>query len=200
MKSKDLYFEYIEDFADYIVEKVENDEDLFLTVIGKFEEIKEIIKEIMSVAEVDFENIKIESPDVDGYEDEYVFDCWYSDGVVEIGCESAKRDGRYLNLGGDETYLLDNVSSKIIPLCDNSNLYFVNIDGECDCDEDYDYDCPCDCHKDECFVECAKTDDGDIHGFTANKAIDNGYQSYSFYTSKTITDEDIRSILKEIGF
>ena len=144
--NKDLYFEYIEDFADYIVERVESDEDLFVSVVGKFEEVKNIIKEMFCIAEVDFESLNIESAIMNNYEDEYVLDCWCDDGVVQIGCEPAKKDGEYLNLTGDETYLLDNVSSKIIPLCEGSDLYFVNIEDECDCDEECDERCPCDCH------------------------------------------------------
>ena len=148
--NKDLNFEYIEDFANYIVEKVECDEELFVSVVGKFEEIKNIIKEIFCIAEVDFESINIESSIMDNYEDEYVLDCWCDDGVVQISCEPAKRDGKYLNLAGDETYLLENVSSKIIPLCEGSDLYFVNLDeDECDCDEESDECCPCDRHCDD---------------------------------------------------
>lgn len=145
--NKDLSFEYIEDFADYIVERVKFDEELFVSVVGKFEEIKNIIKEMFWISEVDFESINIESPIMNNYEDEYVLDCWCDDGVVQIGCESAKRDGEYLNLAGDETYLLDNVSSKIIPLCKGFDLYFVNFDEECDCNEECDECCPCDCHR-----------------------------------------------------
>lgn len=147
MNNKDLYFEYIEDFADYIVERVENDEELFLTVVGRFEEIKNIIKEIFCIAEVDFESLNIESPIIDGYEDEYVLDCWCDDGVIQIGCEPAKRNGEYLNLVGDETYLLEDCSSKIIPLCEGSDLYFVNFDEDYDCDEECCCEgCCCDCH------------------------------------------------------
>ena len=142
---KDLIFEYVEDFTDYIVERVENDEDLFLTVVGKFEEIKNIIKEMIVIADVDFENIVLSCPEASDYTDEYVLDCWCDDGVIQIGCEPAKRDGKYLNLSGDETYLFDDCSFKIIPLCDGSELYFVNIDDECDCDEE----CDCKCSKDE---------------------------------------------------
>lgn len=147
--NKDLYFEYIEDFADYIVERVELDEDIFVSVVGKFEEAKNIIKEMFCIAEVDFESLNIESAIMNNYEDEYVLDCWCDDGVVQIGCEPAKKDGEYLNLTGDETYLLENCSSKIIPLCKDSNLYFVNIEDECDCDEEYDCNecCECDCHN-----------------------------------------------------
>ena len=144
--NKDLNFEYIEDFAGYIVEKVELDEELFVSVVGKFEKIKNIIKEMFYIAEVDFESINIESPIIDGYEDEYVLDCWCNDGVIQIGCEPAKQDGEYLNLTGDETYLFEDCSSKIIPLCEGSDLYFVNIEDECDCDGECDVCCPCDCH------------------------------------------------------
>ena len=198
--NKDLYFEYIEDFADYIIEKVEEDEELFISVVGKFEEIKNIIKEIFYIAEVDFESINIESPIIDGYEDEYVLDCWCNDGVVQIGCEPAKRDSEYLNLAGDETYLLEDCSSKIIPLCKDSDLYFVNIEDECDCDEECDECCPCDCHCGDSCVEYSKTDDGELHGFTASKSTDNGYHSYSFYTSDNLSKSDIHDILKELGF
>ena len=163
--NKDLNFEYIEDFAEYIVSRVEEDEELFVTVVGKFEEIKNIIKEIMCIAEVDFENLLIESPIMGGYEDEYVLDCWYDDGVVQIGCEPAKRDGKYLRLTGDETYLLEDCSSKVIPLCEGSKLYFVNIDAECLCDECCDEDCPCECH----FCD-AETPAYFINGKTATEA------------------------------
>lgn len=143
--NKDLYFECIEDFADYMVDRVELDEELFLTVVGKFEEIKDIVKELFCVTEVDFEYFNIESPVVSDYDDEYVLDCWYVDGVMQIGCEPAKRDGKYLRLAGDETYLLENCSSKIIPLCEGTELYFVNLDDECDYDDDCCECCECDC-------------------------------------------------------
>ena len=198
--NKDLNFEYIEDFADYIVEEVELDEDLFVSVVGKFEEIKGTIKEIFCIAEVDFENINIESSIMSGYEDEYVLDCWCDAGVVQIGCEPAKRDGEYLNLVGDKTYLLDNVSSKVIPLCQGSKLYFVNIEDDCDCDEEFDEYCPCDCHCGVSCVEYSKTDDGELHGFTASKSTGDGYHSYSFYTSDNLSKSDIHDMLKEFGF
>jgi hypothetical protein len=150
LKSKDLYFESVEDFAADIVERIERDEDLFLTVVGKFEKIKNIIKEIFVITEVDFESLNIKSPVMDGYNDEYVLDCWCDDGIIQIGCEPAKRNGEYLNLAGDETYLLEDCSSKIIPSCEGSDLYFVNLDEDCDCDEECcDVECCCDCHKDD---------------------------------------------------
>ena len=164
---KDLIFEYVEDFTDYIVERVENNEELFLTVVGRFEEIKNIIKEMMVIADVDFEKIILSCPEVSDYIDEYVLDCWCDDGVIQIGCEPAKRDGKYLNPCGDETYLFDNCSSKIIPLCEGSKLYFVGIEDECDCDEDCDEKCPCDCLNED--NEIAPTSSYTINGKSVTK-------------------------------
>lgn len=199
LKSKDINFEYIEEFVDYLVEKVESDEDLFLTVVGKYEEIKNIIKGMIIIADVDFEKINLYSSEVDDYVDEYALDCFCNDGVIQISCEAAKRDGKYLNLAGDETYLLDNCSSKIIPLCEGSSLYFVSIEDECDCEDECYAECPCDCHKDE-YVEYSKTDDGKIHGFSASKSTENGYHSYSYLTNSVLSKNDVHSMLRELGF
>ena len=198
--SKDLHFEYIEGFADYIVERVELDEELFVSVVGKFEEIKNLIKEIFCIAEVDFENINLVSSVMNDYEDEYVLDCWCDDGIVQISCEPAKRDGKYLNLIGDETYLLDNVSSKIIPLCECSDLYFVNIEDDYDYCEGCDGCCSCPCSEGDILVECFDDKNGNTHGFTASKTDDNGVYSFSYCTNNSLSEDDIYSLLEEYGF
>ena len=147
MKSKDINFEYIEEFVDYLVEKVEDNDELFATVVCKFNEARDIIKYLMVFYDIDFENIYLESPDEKGYTDEFCIELWYNDGVVNFSCDPLKVNGKYENPCGDETYLFDNCSSKIIPLCEGSKLYFVSIEDECDCDEDCEY--PCDCHKED---------------------------------------------------
>ena len=172
--SKDLYFEHIEDFVDYIVCRAEDNEELFLSVVGRFEEVKDIIKEFIVSANAEFDMIDIQSPDFDGYMDEYVLDCWCDDGLLHIGCEPARRDGKYLNFCGDETYLLSNCSSKLIPLCDDSELYFVNIGEGCECDEDCCGCCECACHEDEDDV--------------------------TYYVINGLTEMDILSILEGFGF
>ena len=200
MKSKDINFEYIGDFADYIVDRIENNEDLFISVVGKFDEIKNIIKEIFCIAEADFESINIESPIINNYIDEYVFDCWYDDGIVQIGCEPAKRDGNYLNLCGDETYILYNCSSKIIPLCESSDVYFVNIDDNFECFDECDDFCSCVCCTGDAHIECLRDEDGNPHGFIASKSDDSGYYRFNYSTSQNIEDKEIYAILKKFGF
>lgn len=198
MKNNNITFEYVEDFADCIVERVENDDELFLTVVGKFKEIKDIIKEIITISDVDFESICIESPDSNGYIDEYVLDCWCGDGVVQIGCEPAKRDGRYLNLTGDETYIFDNCNHKLTSFCEGSKLYFVNIEDECNCDKECDTDCPCDCHNTPTrTLEFAKDEAGNIHGFSYSKSDNNSYTECSYYSSTNISDKQLKEMFAE---
>ena len=168
MKSKDLNFEYIEEFVDYVIDEAENDEDNFVTVIAKFDEAKEILKNAMTYDDVNFESLQIESPIMDNYFDEFVLSFWMNDGVLEIGCEKLKNEeGNYTNPCGDVVFLFDNCSSKIIPLCEGSRLYFVSIEDECGCDEDCDCECPCDCHKEE--KEIAPTSSYTINGKPVSK-------------------------------
>ena len=44
MKNNDIIFENIEELVDYLVCEVEDNEDKFITVIAKFDEAKEFIK------------------------------------------------------------------------------------------------------------------------------------------------------------
>lgn len=189
MKSKDINFEYIEEFVDYVIDEVENNEDNFVTVIAKFDEAKEILKNAMTYDDVNFESLQIESPIMDNYCDEFALSFWTNDGVLEIGCEKLKRNGEYIDPSGDVVFLFDNCSSKIIPLCEDSKLYFISIEGECDCDKE----CDCGCERCDC-------DGNDIHGFTVDNETNNGYSKFTYYSSSPVDKTDIRNILREFGF
>ena len=133
--NKDLNFERIEDFADYIIGRAIGNEDLFIAIVGKFDSIKSLLKEAMTYDLVDFESIEIESENIDNYADEFVLSLWVNDDIINVGCEKLKKDGKYISPCGDEIYLLEECSSKIIPLCEGSELYFVNLDEKSDCPE-----------------------------------------------------------------
>lgn len=197
--SNDINFEYVEDFVDYIVDEIENDEGVFITIIAKFDEAKEIIKSIM-LYDVDFESLQIESPMADGYHDEFVISVWGNDYVLQVGCEKLKNEnGQYTNPCGDVVYLYSNCSSKIIPLCDGAELYFVDVEDECDCE--CDECCTCDCYREDgVYVERSIGLDGKTHGFTGTKSNENEYCSFSYYTDNILSDEEIAKMLKEFGF
>lgn len=169
MKNKDLNFEYIEEFVDYLVEKVEDNDELFATVVCKFNEAKEIIKYLMMFEDIDFENIYLESPDEKGYTDEFCMEFWYNDGVVNFSCDPLKVNGKYENPCGDETYLFDDCSSKIISLCEGSKLYFVSIEDECDYGEECDENCLCDCHNEDKELSTTEKSHYSINGKSVSK-------------------------------
>ena len=144
--NKILHYNYIEEFVDDIVDNIVDDEDLLVTVIAKFDEAKEILKNIM-VYDVDFETVQIESPLMDNYNDEFVISLWRDDEFIEVGCEKVKnKKGEYLDPWGDVVYLFPDCSSKILPLLKDTELYIVDVADECGC---LDESC-CKCQHDCC--------------------------------------------------
>lgn len=195
MKSKDLNFEYIEEFVGYLVEKVEDNDELFATVVCKFNEAKEIIKYIMMFEDIDFENICLESPDEKGYTDEFCMEFWYNDGVVNFSCDPLKVNGKYENPCGDETYLFDDCSSKIIPLCKGSKLYFVSIGEECD------ENCFCDCHNEDKELSTTEKSHYSINGESVSKEeFDKKYSEIQSKYEKNMKRmlDDYRSFVDDI--
>lgn len=195
MKSKDIKFEYIEEFVDYLVEKVEDNDELFATVVCKFDEAKEIIKYLMMFEDIDFENIYLESPDEKGYTDEFCMEFWYNDGVVNFSCDPLNVNGKYENPCGDETYLFDDCSSKIIPLCEGSKLYFVSIDDEYDCE------CLCDCHNENKELSTIEKSHYSINGKSVSKEeFDKKYSEIQSKYEKNIKRmlDDYHSFMNDI--
>ena len=194
MKSKDINFEYIEEFVDYVIDEVGNDEDNFVTVIAKFDEAKAILKNAMAYDDVNFESLQIESPIIDNYCDEFILSFWMNDGVLEIGCEKLKNaEGEYTDPCGDVVFLFDDCSSKIIPLCEGSKLYFVEIEDEDDYGEECGENCLCDCHKEDKELSTTKKSHYSINGESVSK--EEFDKKYSEIQSKY--EKNIRSILDD---
>ena len=176
---RNLYFDDFEDFSCVIADKFdrldkENFEDI--AVIAKPNEVKEIFKELVCIG-YDICNITYERIDWDFYDDEYILSMNH-DGIWLEKFKS--EDGKYLTDESTITYILDNCSSKVIPYCKGKTVYEVTVgEEECDCDCD---ECECTCCGD-IHIET----DGDMHGFSVNHSGENGWSSYSFYS----TDMDL---------
>lgn len=176
---QNIYFDDYSDLACDIADKFdmvkENFEDI--AVIAKPDDVKEIFKELVCIG-YDICNITYERIDWDGYDDEYILSMNH-DG---IWLEKFKReDGKYLIDESTITYILDNCSSKVIPYCKGKIVYEVSIGDECDCAEC----CGC-CECDDEDTEITE----DTHGFTVSNSDENGYYSYSFYsTDKNLVAE-----------
>lgn len=178
---QNVYFEDYEDLACDIADKFDMVKDDFgdIAIIAKYEEAKEIIAELVCIG-YSLESIEIDRPEWRSYYDEYLISLNF-DG---IWCQPMKVDGKYITDDSTITYILDNCSSTVIPQCKGKIVFEIGIveDEKCECDEC----CGC-CDCDEEDTEFPIESDGDMHGFSVNRSDENGYSSYSFYS----TDMDL---------
>lgn len=139
-------FDYIDELCEEILDRLNEDDETSVSVIGTYDGIRAFIKEFMEYDEVEFDSLVIKDPEYNDYYDEYVVDIWNNDGEILFGCEPAKRDGRYLNCEGNVLYLLDDVKQAVLNTCEYDEKYFVIIgEDESDCDD-------CNCCKGEPYV------------------------------------------------
>ena len=132
------------------------------------------------------------------------------DGVVSI--EPAYSDKKDIMTHDAKSAIIymDECDQDIIDYCVESDKNVILFDFDVDefFDED-ECDC-CGCDLDECvcrgenkserYIEYSKDEDGNMHGFTASKSDGNSYFGYSFYTSDKLDMNDIRGLLKDMGF
>lgn len=192
---KTLHFEDYEDFACVVsntYDRIKSDDKYnSIDVVAKYEDAKEIIRELIGIgygiAFID----KFGNPE------------WYDDAFVisllddEIWCEPVKRDNGYIFIEADVVYIFDDCNSKIIPKIEADEVYEVGIGNEYD---DCDGDCEnCPAH-DETYLHTSEDEDGNTHGFTASRSDGDSYMSYSYYSSNELSHEDIQKMLKAFGF
>lgn len=142
-----IHFDYIDELCDEILDRLNNEEETEISVVGTYENIRRFIKEFMIHGEVEFNSLDIDNPEYDNYYDEYIIDIWNNDGKVLLNCEPAKRNDKYINCHGNVLYMLDETKQAFANKSQYDEMYFVIIgEDECDCDE---CDCACECSKDE---------------------------------------------------
>ena len=194
---KALHFENYEDFACAVsdtYDRIKSDDKYnSIDVVAKYEDAKEIIRELIGIgygiAFID----KFGNPEWDGYDDAFVISLLDD----EIWCEPVRRDKGYIFIEADVVYIFGDCNSKIIPKIESDEVYEVGIGEDYD---DCDGDCEnCDCHNDT-YLHTSEDEDGNTHGFTASRSDGDSYMSYSFYSSDELSHEDIQKILKAFGF
>lgn len=144
-----IHFDYIEELCDEILDKFDCDEDIQVSVIGKYKEMKAFLKEFMKYDNVDFDCIELHDPECNKYDKEYIVDITNIEGNISFYCVPCYEDGRYFRFDGDVLYLLDGTKQAVLNTCEYDEKYFVII-GE---DEDYCEDCDCcTCCNDKPYV------------------------------------------------
>ena len=134
---KQIIFKNIEEFVNEIDDKFNKFLDLSneyeypaIVIIAKYEETRQIIKELLWT---DYNLRSIESldaPDFGDYNDEYIISITNIDEDYEIWCEPMKKENDYISVDGNIIYILDNCSSKVIPYLCSKCVFEINITGE----------------------------------------------------------------------
>lgn len=141
---KTLHFEDYEDFACAVsdaYDRVKSDDEYnSVDVVAKYEDAKEIIRELVGIGyDIAFIN-ELAKPEWDGYDDAFVISLLDD----EIWCEPVKLKDDYIFVEADVVYIFDDCNSKIIPKIESDEVYEVEIGDEYD---DCDGECEnCDCH------------------------------------------------------
>lgn len=170
-----LVFKDYREFVNGVIAKYnelkELDELGDISVIAKYDDVKQILKELLK-HDYNLEDISLKGSEYHDYEDEYVLTL-LEDG---IWLEPIVCDGVYLMCYASAIYLLDNCSSRMIPCCNGEIVYEVGI-GE----EETQEKCTCD----KC--ECAKRE-------TKNKSAAN---EQFLVNGKFVTKDEFREELDE---
>lgn len=137
---KTLHFEDYEDFACAVADtygRVKSDDEYnSVDVVAKYEDAKEIIRELVGMGYSIAFVTEFASPEWDNYDDAFVIGLCDD----EIWCEPVKRNDGYIFIEADVVYIFDDCNSKIIPKIESDEVYEVEV-GDCDCDCEN-----CDCH------------------------------------------------------
>lgn len=142
-----IHFDYIEELCDEVLNRLEADEDIEVSVVGKYDDICVFIKDFLNREDVIFNYLNICNPDCDDYISEYIVDIWTRDGKVIFDCEPTMDGDEYDFYEGDILYMLDGTKQAIADNCKYDKKYFVIIgedeyEDECECED-------CECCKDK---------------------------------------------------
>lgn len=191
-----LHFDDHEDFAcavSDVYDRVKSDDEYnSVDVVAKYEDAKEIIRELVGIGyDIAFIN-ELANPEWDGYDDAFVISLLDD----EIWCEPVKRKDGYIFVEADVVYIFDDCNSKIIPKIESDEVYEVEIGNYDGCDGDCEN---CNYH-DDTYLHTSEDEDENTHGFTASRSDGDSYMSYSYYSSDELSHEDIQKMLKAFGF
>lgn len=183
-------FESIEEFCE-MLDDVFSDTKESVSVIAKYHDAKEIIKELVLYG-YDFGYINLDYEYPDEYEIMVISDCIY--------CDKLKRDGKYLVSGATAIYAMEDVNSKCIlrsyPDAKTKILVQIEPDDEELGGHDDDIDCDMCEHKDDCDVRL--TENGEVHGMTVSSSDGDRYISHSIYCTDALDQNEMLDFLADI--
>ena len=182
---KTLHFEDYEDFAcavSDVYDRVKSDDEYnSVDVVAKYEDAKEIIRELIGIGYgIAFIN-ELADPEWDGYDDAFVVSLLDD----EIWCEPVKLKDGYIFVEADVVYIFDDCNSKIIPKIEADDVYEVEIGNEYDNSDD-----DCENYEEEGFT---------VNGKPVSKEEFDNYTSHFMHNKKPTTTCTAKSTYKING-
>lgn len=168
---------------DYILDNAPTGEYPIVSAYANYEVAKLLVEALIMLDNPIGAILELEDYEMSHYDREYVV-YLSEDGVT---CEKTYHKDGYYNGGGDISFVHEDCNSKLLSHIDSLTICEFGIGSDDGCEEECECNeccscCECDNNK-ELFIES----DGDMHGFSVNRSDDNGYSSYSFYS----TDMDL---------
>lgn len=197
-----LHFYDYEEFACAVADKMDeiirNTPYSDISIIAKYEEARQIIRELICIG-YDLESVSIHDEEYENYESEYVISVVNDGENYELWCEPMLRESGYISDDSTVIYVLENCSSKVIPYCKGTFVYEVSVGDDTD-EDDCDLEC-CDndTHESE-SVYVSRNRDGVPVGFQKAWYDErDGVRCYSSFSHYTSNVDLLREIAKEFG-
>ena len=173
------------------VDDDENENYPIISAYCKFDFAKELIETLVRMGNSIGCILELNDNDVSGYDKEFVV-YLTKDGVT---CEPAYCEDSYYFGGGDISYVHEDCNSALLKYIDSEYIYEFGIKDEDSCEPKCGSECCgcCDCDEEDDYpheVDYENNESDNMHGFNVNKSDDNGYYSYSFYsTDKNLVEQ-----------
>lgn len=134
---KNYIVDDMETLADDIIFELDHQSKIFknISVIGHYEDIEPIIKELARYDDAYFISLEIGLSGVVEYDDEYILSI---NNDYEVFVEPAKRNGKYFNYDSEVLYIFSDCSSRLIHCNLNKNAEVYEVDYADEVEEDYE--------------------------------------------------------------
>lgn len=178
-----ICFEDFSDMLDDIFEQIEGSEECrHATIVGKYEEVRQILNCAISEYCIEIGDISLCSEDCNGYKDEYALTFIdVEDLGMVVHCSPLKTKSGYLYYGADIVYILKNCNSAVQNYCETEAKFAIIGEEEYEC-------------------RCCNCKDDNIYGFTVDNETYNGYMKLTYHSSTPVTEADIINMLKKLGY
>lgn len=188
-----------------ILEFVKTDEfDLpMVTVYGDYEIIKHILESLIRCdVNIDL-GIELEDYDFSGYVREYVLSLSKEGVCVEKLWHETDTFNGYYGSESNVAFVHEDCNSKLLNSIDSDLVieFGYKESEESDEKKDHEYkDDPKDNINDKDDYDLEITNEDGNNGFTVSKTDDNGYRSFSYYTTGKLSKNKIDKLIKKLGF